>query len=654
MNLWHELTTLLPCPADEARLADDLRQRYIADGYLDLTPTALLQLPDAVICRFYAGLAEARSAASPVRHCLDSSWMLDSDFCFINIRATGQGEAFGNCLTAAKLLPGIRANALHLGPFTGYDLGVIYAVTSVQSVSHKIIHPGLDALGFDGERQLQALVAAAHLLGKTVGFDLEPHTAQFAITVLEHPELFRWIKLNADRSGLIDGLSNEAMQSDSQQARLIDEVRALHAQALARAGLTTFEQESGDTIARLQQKESLYFQLIGELIHHGLWTLPSQAWNAQGLPAFAHYHHQNGHPCFDYRAADGSDAQANAYHILSPFKFYRDLPTNRAPEQRPSAVSAAITFFAQIFAHWRDRFDFDFVRYDSVDHIVDSIVQENGDFPAADRPTPAVLAAAIAASKSADKPWIGNLAERMGCEIDAYAAMGFDLMLGNDMMQRVDAGLIGQCFRLHDALCQRVAHGLPPFAITFAIDTHDTGNAGLWGRPLIELMGFERMRLRHFVARFLGCGAGRRPKYEVMGLADLSYGLYAANVSDCNLHWQDNRAFNHHYHLLENHYQQLQPTLQHGQLLARHCDERVAWWLLAGEGRVLLAVIALETADAAPVGHVAVAHPALHGELSEFDFSNGQRQRYGAVNGLVEVWNLPHLHFRLFAVETPR
>lgn len=56
-------------------------------------------------------------------------------FLFINVRATGTGQRRGNFLTTARLLPIIRANAIHLGPFTDYDHHVIYAVRSVQQLT---------------------------------------------------------------------------------------------------------------------------------------------------------------------------------------------------------------------------------------------------------------------------------------------------------------------------------------------------------------------------------------------------------------------------------------------------------------------------------------------------------------------------------------
>ena len=51
---------------------------------------------------------------------------------------------------------------------------------------------------------MKCFVEASHMLGKTVGFDIEPHLSQFSIEALENPSLFRWIKLYKNDKNYLD------------------------------------------------------------------------------------------------------------------------------------------------------------------------------------------------------------------------------------------------------------------------------------------------------------------------------------------------------------------------------------------------------------------------------------------------------------------
>ncbi|MBK8138013.1 MAG: hypothetical protein IPK52_19730 [Chloroflexi bacterium] len=59
----------------------------------------------------------------------------------------------------------------------------------------------------------------------------------------------------------------------------------------------------------------------------------------------------------------------------------------------------------------------------------------------------------------------------------------------------------------------------------------------------------------------------------------LSYGLYAANISDVNLTWVGDTDYTHRYHLLEDLYARHRALLRRGRLLRRHADDdgAVGW-----------------------------------------------------------------------------
>lgn len=587
---WETLAAARPPSPDDQALAAALLAEYQALGYLPRTCRAMLELSDAAIIAFYRALAQTRSDASPVRDQPDSGWMADADFCFVNVRATGLGEWPGSFLQAAKLLPALRVSAIHLGPFTDYDFGVIYAVRSTRAIAPQLVDP---ALGVSPEEQLRAFVAAAHMLGMAVGFDLEPHVAQFAVPVLMRPELFRWIALTPDRTALLGGLTMDEQLAEEMQATIVGYVRVIVDTELRAAGLESLEVAPDDDAALRERRRATYFTLIRAVIDAGLWTIPSQSWAGAGVPAFAGYNHDGSYARFDYRGPHGEDLSGSAFHILTPYKLHTELRANRPPVGGVP-FQPGIDAFSGVFASWRDGFDFDFVRYDSVDHIVDSLVDGDPARPAADRPTPAVLRTCVERSRSPERPYIGNFAERMGLELEPYAAMGFDLMLGTDMLRRIDRSLIEDSIALASRLEVLNQGRATRFAVPFCVDTHDTGNPGLWGSPLVQLAGPAVLRLRHVVSRFLGAGLARRPKYEVMGAQELSYGLYAANVGEVNLTWVGDAAYAAGYHSIEDVYATLRPLLDRGRLLRWQVTDWAAWWVIGTNEEWLVVALSLE------------------------------------------------------------
>jgi hypothetical protein len=653
MTIWDSIWACCAPSRAEQQAAEALLAEYEQQGHLRKTCREMLSYSNGVIAHFYRQLGYASSTESPVKDEPDSSWMAQSDFCFINVRATGlNDDEMGTFIHAAKLLPALRVNAIHLAPFTDYDFFTIYAVRTLQNIAPRIVDDDLVAQGVSAEDQLRAFVEAAHLLGKTVGFDLEPHVAQYAIPVIMYPEMFRWIKLSPDKNTLADGISNDAMLREEHQQRITGEIRALVESALRDNGLDDLEAAESDDPDSRAAKQELYFNLIGVLIDGGYWTVPSQHWACEGVPAFNGYNHEYNYAQFLYLDPSGKDQSASAFHILTPFKFYSGMRTNRPP-QNPTLLPDVADYFNQIFLYWRDTFDFDFVRYDSADHIFDSV---RGGEPVSDRPTPDMLRDCIAASRSGGKPYIGNFAERMGNEAHEYAALDYDLILGTDMQERIDFGWAEKTFWLHDELVTLNQDRSMPFSIALCIDTHDTGNPFFWGEPLVKVSGFERMRLRHFVARFASAGLAYRPKYEAMGTQDLSYGLYESNISDKNLVWVGDPIFNRHYHTLENVYEEVKHLLLDGAIIRRHAEDGSAWWVIRHDEALVVAAASLVVDGAHEARDMGIdleglLAPGQSYPMTEYDFNSEKPKSCWLDKTQIQIDNLPYLSFRLFVID---
>ena len=650
-SMWQKIVDSLNISEEDKRVGNELYSEYSLKGYIEKSCIEMLKISDGAIAWFYKNAGEKNGVISPVKDKKESSWMAKSDFCFVNIRATGVEQEFGNMVSACKLFPLIRADAIHLGPFTAYDFEVIYAVTSVYTISYKIVNRALEKEGIDAESQMKALVQAAHSLGKTVGFDIEPHTAQFAMSVIMNPEMFRWYKMNRERSGLDWGMESSLMMKEESQERIAMEVKIIRDSILKENRLKTIEEEHGDITERLKQKESIYFNLIGILIDRGYWPVTSQAWNCHGVPAYDSYNREGNYMQFYYEGENGKNEREKAYPILTPIKFYKDIPVNKAPEIKPEIFEKGVEFFCNIFSRWRDEFDFDFVRYDSVDHIFDSI--KNGDYnwPSSDRPTPEILKRCIEASKSNGKNYVGNLAERMGLEIEEYASIGYDLMLGTDMMEYIDRKMMEKSFEICERLKRVNQNRALNFSMVFCIDTHDTGNWGLMGEPLIKLMGQQRIRQRHFVSRFISCGSARRPKYEVMGLSDMSYGLYNSNVKDINLEWQSDMQFNKKYNILENIYEKVKTIVDTGEISSKYIDDKLCWWIIKSGNELLIPMVSLENKSSEGIYNFEVTVADKKCKIREYLFENGAEAEFELENGKLHIGELKYLEFKLFKAE---
>ena len=116
----------------------------------------MLELSDGAIAHFYGRMAAMSDGTSPVKHRRDSQWMVDADFCLINPRATGRAEGLGTFLSASKILPALRVNAIHLTPFTSCDWGACYNISSVVTISEQVVDHRLEDLGVSAEDQLRA------------------------------------------------------------------------------------------------------------------------------------------------------------------------------------------------------------------------------------------------------------------------------------------------------------------------------------------------------------------------------------------------------------------------------------------------------------------------------------------------------------------
>jgi hypothetical protein len=625
--LWQKIEEILAPGQGDRAAAEAILADIEAGPALGRTQTSLLIAPDPVVAALFASL-ERRVAggrfplADPPHSTGDPSWMTRSDFCYLSVRACAHEGVAGSFIQAAKLLPAIAADAIHLAPFHPIHFDVVYAPESPSVVDPALADPVLTAAGIGPENQLRAFMRACRLLGKAVGYDLMPYVAQFARVALERPGLFRWIQLDSNRAGLVDA-DPACPYGRKEREDVARMVAGICTSAKDDYGISSLKRLEGDDEATTAAKDRAYYTAIRMCIENGIWQVPCHAWNGAGAPAFSGYDHAADYPVFAYRNDRGEDVSAEAYGVSSPYAFYDGLLPNSItdPDYMPTPHDKAVEYFSSIFSSWSDRYGFDFVRIDAVDRLLWSSLDPEGTLPVSDGLTPQVVRRALEAARQAH-PGIGALASRYGTEVDEFAREGFDLLMGYDMMRRVDAPLLRESLALYDRLVERNADPVRRRAtVCFAVDSHETSSPRQWGAALATVMGPLRMGLRHAVARFLSVGGGRRPLYEVMGFQDLSTGLYESSLASKGLQWNGNAAFAKAYAGTEGLYRRLRPFLDTAAITARYVCETYAWWIIVPAGRsgpphrVVVVALSLETGEGLDPGYIEIPLPGSWGEL---------------------------------------
>ncbi len=532
-----------------------------------------------------------KRVASPVEEKTDSSWMADSSFCFVNVRALGtKPGTTGNLVDALKILPTLRVTSIHLAPFFECSLQNAYGIDTVTVLNEDVVNKEYLDRGLSAEEQLRLFTDVVHLLGMTVGFDLEPHTSQFSRIAIEHPTLFRWLKFRGSRHEFAWGLSQEAMLEERNQILIRTEVAAIRAKVLKKHGLQSLEEKGKDP-----ETKKAHYEIIGELIKNELWTLPSHTWKGAGLPEYSHYVSENGceYPEFKYISTDREDHREHAFGTLTPYRFYDGLPLNEIPRKghMPAPSESTIKFFAGIFPALYEKYRFDYIRFDYVDHVFDSVAGKSGKFPVSDRATPFVLKRAIFEGRKHGRDYVGAMAERMGEDIEQYSTIGFDLLLGCEALAPIENGLVLHTVKLNKHLHRLNEKNARKVSVQFAVDSHDTGHPLFNSTPMLKY-GAKGVALRLFLSRFGGAGKGIRPKYEVIGLQDGTTGLYRANINAVALEWKSDKAMFDYYHRIEDLFDECKALLKKGHLAdAFEIDEHTAYWVIKGKGYYFAAVV---------------------------------------------------------------
>ncbi len=155
----------------------------LSDEAVDLD-RPLAELPPAV---------RSPRAAEP-----DSSWLRRTNMAGVNVRTVGD---YGGVIKYALTLPA-ATDSLQLLPI--WEPGVVESLYGIAGWNLNTrffsdeLYQYAPNLG-STERQLRAICNLLHVMGKSVGMDVIPHTDRFGEPALGTPDLFEWMKVRDRR-----------------------------------------------------------------------------------------------------------------------------------------------------------------------------------------------------------------------------------------------------------------------------------------------------------------------------------------------------------------------------------------------------------------------------------------------------------------------
>ncbi len=142
---------------------------------------------------FFAAINPINSVESPVQIRPDASWIKTVNMVGINVRTIG---SFWNVIKYTLTLSKPQSS-IHLLPI--WECGVVASLYGIASwninpeffdTELALVFPHLDTV----EKQLKVVTNILHLMGKTVGMDVIPHTDRYSEIALANPQFFEWLQ----------------------------------------------------------------------------------------------------------------------------------------------------------------------------------------------------------------------------------------------------------------------------------------------------------------------------------------------------------------------------------------------------------------------------------------------------------------------------
>jgi hypothetical protein len=504
---------LLPVEAvslSEERTLDILRRRYgsAVDDAISRKATDLGYSIDtrSASASHPGGFADG-GVPGPRSGEADPDWLQFSNVVGVNVRTLG---SFFNVVKYALTLSDVH-DAVHLLPI--WEPGVVgslYGMSSWKindeffSLSLAETHPHLDT----PDRQLKATVNLLHLMGKSVGMDVIPHTDRFSEIVLAHPQHFEWIR--RENLAIVDHRSD---LHEEVQELVIDFLRTQGSAdpelSVPADGASLFSPDYGeDERDRLlfgwasarTDREERRGALARSIYLLGYEPAPAtMAPPYRGLEVDPDTVHADGdgHVWREYRITR-PESMSRVFGPLTRYKLYERLRDNRDWEidfSRPR--SETWNYVQERYREMQRRFGFDFMRGD-MSHVQ---MRPEGVPAEVDSSYDILGSVREAIARRSQVPWFGYFAETFmappnvmayGDEVDHLEASGAGVTLGDLQSVPPESAEFLQRLRRYRDVAE--TRGVKPSITTMTADKDD---------PRFDEYYLTGNEARYFLALFL-------------------------------------------------------------------------------------------------------------------------------------------------------
>ena len=508
----------------------------------------------------------------------------------INLAGLGNGNtnqqnvSFMDWLRQIVILPtgnknnNIYNTTIYLTPFHPRAFGCAY-IPNASCVSSFLEDKDLlKDTGINADTQVKIFIKMAQLAGHPVIYDILPQTGRFSKTVLANPACVRWFDINFLISEICSMLDNsrEKVLSDEllnkYPKKILDDAIAIYKNFIRGERKFSTTEQIKEAVISIDKDKTLlnYKKLISdnmqnknnqikiqhkakniiksclslntetitekditdrdktelELIKQGLWPLPGGAWNSAGVPAFDKMAKNALYPMMKhYNFRDEDVTKYANLDCQSPFYFVF-LETGEYNEE-------VINFYISYVKNLVKEFNFDGIRIDHVNHVVDELSEQNG-LPVSYRIPKLVLTRLNNELKSIS-PHFAIIAEYMlnNDYIKEYHQdMNFDILYGND--------ILFQCYKTPETIdidnqyiakYNRTLKNIPPVSVLKTYNNQDGEYRQINMYP--GQLGREGALFKWFKYKFLPGGFyAPRPVLYVDG--DESFSIGGIEAAICN------------------------------------------------------------------------------------------------------------------------
>ncbi len=408
----------------------------------------------------------------------------------INLAALGNGNEssepgkFFDWLKQLLILPtgnldlGIYNTTIYLIPFHPREFGCAYLPKS-NEVSQKLKDDYLEEIaGMDAKKQLQIFIEMCQLAGHPVIYDVLPQTGRFSKFVLANPQIARWYdvkelekQLEAKTNEVAEFLSKDNDEDDIKITKniylqrlkgnsgelspafqeLYDNFEAIMLEHKKNFSNTMLERPYQQKIHKrvkdivyninelkknkkqLQENDiTKHIDTIQALISEGLWPAPGGAWCSAGIPIYDGMSECGGFPLFKHFDYKGDDVTALANLDCQTPYYFVNLENGKYNED-------VINLFIKNLEILQSDYNFDGFRIDHIDHVVDTVSENNGR-PISYR-APRYVLNKLNTTMKRKLPYFGTLAEYMLWDNfykEYHEDMKFDILWGNDIISQFD------------------------------------------------------------------------------------------------------------------------------------------------------------------------------------------------------------------------